>query len=270
MPDELERELAGVMPESLPADEEVIEEEVIAESDEGESEPEPDGRTIENIHREFDRKFERLEGRLEKLFSQPTQPEPTKPSDKTGNQLDDMPIDQLRKLRTEVPEDRQADFDAYLTQRIVEETVEKRVTALTKEQSRGMARTAANQQAVDRFPELKDKDSEFRAAVQDRLTELGRDYVDGNPRAVLDAANDVAIGMDHRPRMGVRRPVTRPATRGNADVRTKTTEGALSTEKAQEIADRLRRAMPGKEFDLEKIKADHEAYTAAKQLYVRG
>jgi hypothetical protein len=279
MPDvpDLNRELEGVEPDSPPAPDvpeptNEPEPDAPANDADGDGDGEKDGRDINNLQREFDRKYQRLESKLDqvvdRILSQPT-PE-KEPSKQSGNQLDDMSIDQLKALRAEVPEERQKDFDDYMTQRIIDDAVDKRVSAFAERQTRDTARTMANQQAVDRFPELKDKASDFHAKVQTKLNELGPDYVRNNPRAILDAANDVALAVGARYRTNPRLPAAEPANAGNQQTPNVADDGTLSDEKAAEIAASLKRAMPNKEFDLESIKERHKEYNKRKSLYIRG
>ncbi len=203
-------------------------------------------------------------------------PEPEK---KTGNTLDNMSIPELEAGRASVQADhpdKLAEYDAYLNQRRVDEQVNSRMSAWEQRQQQDQLRSRAQQDALRRYPELADRSSEFYSAVNGRLNELGEGYVNANPRAVLDAANDVAAEMGVSPRQAGRAAQMRGRVAGKANANPKPNEepkeeGGMSDAEMDAIAKRLGGALPkGKEFDRKALRERGQFYRDNLQHYTRG
>lgn len=253
--------------------------------DEGaDGEGEGQGRTIENVYRELSRKQEAFEQRfleqqerLIETLAQRGQPEPEK---KTGNTLDDMSIEQLNSLRAEVAEnnpEKLVEFDAYLNQRRVDEQVTSRMSEWETRQRDEQMRSKAQQDALRRYPELANRGSELYRAVNARLNELGDSYVSANPRAVLDAANDVAAEMGVSPRRAGKAANMRGrvANKGNSNPKAKAEDKDekpfVSDKEHEKISHRLSGALPkGKKFDKKSLQERGEFYRNNLQYYLRG
>lgn len=235
-------------------------------------------RPAENYYRELIRKSEEREERMlsamERLAdsSTPVRSEPVK---KSGDSLDDRSIEELDGLRDQVPEDRRAAFDAYLNKRRVTEEVDTRMSALEHRTEAKTARQGAGQEAVNRYPELADPTSKFAKKVNAKLRTLGRGYIDANPRAIVDAANEVAISEGRRFRSAPgRRPRGSQADRSNTPVdnESRGSKGKQfqSKEETAAIAERLSRALPkGKKFDVDKINERANEYDQNRDLFIK-
>lgn len=251
----------------------------------GEGEGEKSGRTIENVYRELSRKQEEFQSQMMSQFMDAqrqlvealkVKPEPEK---KTGT-LDDMSVSELESLRGQVAEnspDKLGEFDAYLNKRRVDDQVASRMSDWEKRQSVEQARGKAQQDALRRYPELADRSSAFYAAVNNRLNELGDSYVNSNPRAVLDAANDVAAEMGVSPRAAGKAASMRGrvATRGNSNPKAKEAqaddESGPSQAEIDKIAAKLQGALPkGKKFNTKDLKDKSKFYRNNLQYYLRG
>lgn len=249
------------------------------------------GRTIENVYRELSRKQSKLEERLvdmlaenQRLLAESITGRSREPERKTGNTLDDMSVSELETFRAQVAEnnpDRLAEYDAYLNQRRVDHRVNERIQQFETKSQLEARRREANQVAVDRYPELGRRNSEFWRAVNSRLEELGESYVHTNPRAVLDAANDVAAERGVTPntvRQRVRGSVGSRRSGGGAPVGNDGQEKSLNLPKSAKteasrakIASRLQHALPkGKTFDDAKMSKTMETYQKNINYYMRG
>ena len=259
---------------------------------EGTGDDKQDGRTIENVYRELSRKQEKLEERLfsmleenQRLIAESITGRSREPEKKSGNTLDDMSVQELENLRAQVAEnnpDRLAEFDSYLNQRRVDQRVNERIQQFETKSQLESRRREANRTAVDRYPELGRRGSEFYRAVNSRLEELGADYVHSNPRAVLDAANDVAAERGVTPstqRQRVRGSVGNRRSGGGAPTGDNAGDkkerdlprSAKAKEDRAKIASRLRSALPGgKDFDDAKIAERMEQYQKSLHYYLRG
>jgi len=253
-----------------------------AKGDEGAKEGDGDGRTIDNVYRELSRKQEEFQNRMleqqNKLIEALNRkPEPA-PEKKTGNSLDDMSVSELETARATIAEqnpEQLAGFDAYVNQRRVDEQVNSRMSQWESRQQTEQLRGKAQQDALRRYPELATRGSEFYNAVNSRLNELGDSYVSVNPRAVLDAANDVAAEMGMAPRQAGKAAQMRGrvANKGNANPQAKTEEKkeGMSEAEMAAISKRLSGAMPkGKEFDAKAIREREKFYRDNQQYYTRG
>jgi hypothetical protein len=203
-------------------------------------------------------------------------PEPEK---KTGT-LDDMSVAELEQMRAQVQEanpEKLGEFDAYLNQRRVDQQVTSRMSEWEKRQQVEQIRGKAQQDALRRYPELAQQGSPFYTAVNARLNELGDSYVSANPRAVLDAANDVAAEMGVSPRQANRAAGMRGrvANKGNANPQAKQEspddKSVVSDAEHDKIASRLAGALPkGKKFDKKSLKERGQFYRDNMQYYLRG
>lgn len=263
-----------------------------ADHDEGEGEEtdQKDGRTIENVYRELSRKQDKLQEKMlemmaenQRLIAESITGRNREPEKKTGNTLDDMSVTELENFRAQVAEqnpDKLAEYDTYVNRRRVDEQVNERIRQFETKSQVESRRREANTAAVSRYPELGRRGSEFYKAVNARLTELGQSYYDSNPRAVLDAANDVAAerGIAPTPRQRVRGSVA--GRRGSgAPVKNADMDGPArnlpknAKEKADRdaIAARLRSALPkGKDFDDKAITKRMGEYQDNLNYFLRG
>jgi hypothetical protein len=207
----------------------------------------------------------------------------SEPDKKTGNTLDDMSVLELDNFRAQVAEnnpEKLNEYDTYVSNRRVDFKVNERLEQYEVRNQTESLRRDANNAAVSRYPELGRRGSEFYKAVNDRLTELGQTYYDANPRAVMDASNDVAAerGIPASPRQRVRgtvagrrgsgAPVHNPDT---DDGNSRLPKTARSKEDRDAIAARLRSAMPkGKDFDDKAITKRMGEYQDNLNYFLRG
>jgi hypothetical protein len=287
--DLLRQQLQGVTPPDSPTDDDVedtiVDDEDLdtsaPEGESGDADPnEPEStrdRPDENYFREMIRKSEEREERMltmmEKLAE--AREAPAQPVKQSGNGLDDRSVEELRGLRDQVPDERKAEFDAYLNQRIVREEVEKRLSDFEQRSQARTARERYGQEAVNRYPELSDPSSDFAKKVNSKLKSLGKKYIDANPRAIVDVANEVAISTGQAWRGNTRqgrRPKKSPAGgKGTSPVKEgQKKEGFLAEKRAEEIASKLSRGLPeGKKFDLDKIRERANEYDKNRDLFIK-
>lgn len=282
--DLLRQQLLGVTPPlAPPADEQPIEDELDTNEpnddrdvDDGKGSDGDKERSAENYYRELIRKSEAREERMlsmmERIADAPVvRDEPVK---KSGDSLDDRSIDELDGLRDQVPEDRRAAFDAYVNKRRVTEEVESRMSDLEHRTEVKSARQVAGQEAVNRYPTLADPTSDFAKKVNAKLRTLGRGYIDANPRAIVDVANEIAIseGQTFRSQTG-RRPRGTQADRTNTPVDNESRgkgKQFQSKEETAAIAERLSRGLPkGKKFDVDKINERANEYDQHRDLFIK-
>jgi len=261
------------------------------EGDDGEGGEGEGGRTAENVYRELSRKQTEFQDDMSAAFGKLAEGQHAMqeaitgfaakaPEKQTGNTLDDMSISQLRTLRTDVVEnnpDKVAEFDAYMTDRIVEDKLNARLGEFQTATHAETQRASANEVAKTRYPDLGKSNSEFRDLVNNKLNEFGETYIANNPRAVLDAANDVAAEMGVAPSAP-----THTTTRMRGRIAgTRTSKGNESTDEVgslpvsdtefDAIADRLADAMPaGKQFDKKQLKENMKSYGDHSHFFVRG
>lgn len=282
------KDVPGSSPE--PQDDHYEEPTPEADANQPEGDEDQGGRTIENVYRELSRKQEEFQERMmqqmaesQKMLVEAIQTRTPEPEKNSGNTFDDMSVSQLEEFRAQVAENNPEylqQFDTYLQQRRVDETVEQRLQQYRQKDQMESRRKQANETAVTRYPELGQKNSNFYRAVNSRLQEMGREWVESNPRAVLDAANDVAVEMGMTPQ------THRPAIRGNMASRdmgggapvSKPNEkkplpkSASTEEDRAAIAARLKAALPaGKSFSADKDIEDKMAdYNRNISLFTRG
>lgn len=219
------------------------------------------GRTIENVRGELLRKLREENETTRRLLNQVLQtiqsaPVPTQ--SKKPETLDDLPVETLESQRGQVPEDKRAEFDSYLIKRRIDEGIRNGLTAVQEEQKYGDERRRANQIAVDRYPELSNRGSQFYAEVNRRLAALDPNHRKYNPRIVLNLAEDVASEQGIQPRK-----VTPRFRSTGAPSSVRSDKPASSKEAApnviggdkeyDEIAEKLKHAMKGRPFNKERI-----------------
>jgi hypothetical protein len=223
-------------------------------------------RTPENVRGEVLRKMEKfadqmserlaaLEQENERLRSQYGVPAQAQPQTNNPPTLDDMSIQQLEAARANVPEENRAQFDAYLLDRKVQEKVRTELTAYQSQTERQQAETKFNEQAMNRWPQLRDRTSDLYARADQILATMPN--ADTNPRAVLDAANEAAIELGLSPSTGLQRTTVREPGRlvsGHNQRSGPGADPAVSTAEQKAIADKLRNAMPNGGFSEDQMK----------------
>lgn len=254
------------------------------DGDESSDEESGKGRTIENVYRELSRKQEEFQNRMleqqNKLIEKLAESRTAEPEKKTGNTLDDMSLQELETLRGQVAEnnpDKLGEFDSYLNKRRVDDQVQSKMSDWEKRQADQQLRSRAQQDALRRYPELANRGSEFYSQVNARLNELGDSWVSRNPRAVLDAANDIAAEMGVAPRAATKvanmrgRVARKSNSNPKASAPNPKDEGGLTDKAFDQIGSRLGNAMPkGKKFDKEAIDKRAKFYRDNLQYYLRG
>lgn len=214
------------------------------------------GRTLENIQREFDRKIVKLEGIIEGLSSRLTQaPAAQQPiTDVTA-----MSSVQLEALAGSIPEGQKQAFAELLAQKKQEESVRSIVTREMSEHNFQSKQMAANVEAFNRYPELHDQSSKFRIVTNQVLNEMGA-ASEKDPEILLHASEVAAarLGVSGRRQSSIYRTAVAGGGTGPADEGVK---GAseISASKANEIAQRLARAMPGGKFSKERVDSARKA-----------
>ena len=255
------------------------------DTDDKDKDKDKDGRDLNNIHREFARKQqeheERMQGKFEAVMDRlntslrAIPQTASEPVEQDGNQLDKLPLDQLRNMRGQVPEEQKPAFEDYLIERTIKEETSRFKTEFTRSHETQLARRDANQKAMNRYPSLDERSSDFYKAVAREIGfRGGKGYVQANPTAVLDVANEVAQSMGVKPTAASRRisrlsPHQPAARKGNKPVEAANEESTISDEKAKSIKARLEREIPGIKIDLKKIKERHKMYSDNKDLFVR-
>jgi len=283
--DLLRQQLQGVTPPDSPPehDEETIEDNDL-DQHEGQA-PEGDepkeqskDRPDENYFREMIRKGEEREERMIALMERMTEaraadPQPVKQS---GNGLDDRSVEELKGLRDQVPDEKKAAFDTYLNERIVRDEIDKRMQDFEHRTQARTARERYGQEAVNRYPQLADSTSDFAKKVNAKLKTLGKAYIDSNPRAIVDVANEVAISTGTAWRgnetQGRRPRQTPTGKKGSAPVQNSKSKdgGFMSEDRAKEIAAKLSRGLPsGKKFDVDKIRERANEYDQNRDLFIK-
>lgn len=262
------------------------------EGETGANDEQPEGkkgkRDIENVRgellRKMDKRHQDLLGELNSMresmlranqqYGVPANVSPTAP--KT---LDDMSIQELETLRGNVPEEQKAAFESYLQERKIDAKVQDRLNKFEQTTERKTAEQRFNHMAMDRWPQLRDKQSEFYRITDRILSEMGS-VADTNPRAVLDAANEAGLEVGISPATGIvqRNNRNNPAS-GIASGRTKKagpgdSSSAVDMDNIRKLAEgKLRNAMPGGKFTDEQLRriADRtRAYESEINTRVRG
>jgi len=197
--------------------------------------------------------------------------------------LDEMSIAELRTMRTQIPaEQSQAlvALDELISNRMMDERISAGVDKKLGTQKFNQLEKDANEAAMARWPELRDKTSRLYVMTNRLLDEMGN-LAETDPRAVLNAANEAGLGLGLTPKTHGPRPVY---DRGGmlAHGRDQYAPGPgdasakLSPEEEAEldkISRRLGEAMPGGKFTAEqmvRIREGKLAYKANAHLLTNG
>lgn len=243
-----------------------------ADSDEPKEPRTPDNvrgellRKLGETDQQWQQRFARIEGMLQGLSQQS---QPAQPSPSATPQLADMTSQQLESLRPQVPEDRRGDLDKLIAQKRLDEsvatTVDRRLSAQAKQQTR----VQSNQQAYQRWPELRDPGSQLYQMANQVLNERG-DEVSADPRALLDAANEAGMRLGLTPKSVARQFGNVNVPHGSEPVASNGRPQGMSKDEAAKIAQSLQQALPrGKKFDLDQATELHGRYLEHKDLYMK-
>lgn len=226
-------------------------------SGEGVGSKESGGRTVENVHGELTRKLEQqkeyftgvvssLEAKIERLLEARSTASGEPAQSKSANTLDDLSLQDLRNIRPQVPEDQREAFDQYLRDREIKETVQAEVRSAEQIRQYQAAEADANKQAVNRWPDLRDKSSAIYSKTNEILARMG-DAADNDPRAVLNAANEAGIELGLIPRVvqGPRVTGVRHTAPGGTNAPAPSDPANVDTERLNEIAGKLGGAFKG-------------------------
>ena len=237
------------------------------------------GRDINNVYREFARKQEDFQERMQKQHNNDMREliatlrdRPAQPAQQDGGSLDSTSIDQLKNMRSNVPEDKREAFDDYLQERVIKAETDKRMGEFSKNQDFDFRRKEANRSAVERYPELRDNNSDFYLRVDEALRARGTDYVNTNPNAVSDVANAIAVdmGVTAKAKSGLRRRTAiAPANRQNARPVVQDTKDTISDEKIADLKATYEGNIPGLKIDTKNIKASHKLYSDNRDLFTK-
>jgi hypothetical protein len=210
-------------------------------------------RKMEKSHKEMMAKLEQLGNENQSLRAQLTntmQPVAAA-SPKT---YDDLSVQDLIQIQNTIPAEQKAAFDAYLIDRKVDERVDAKLGKFQSTSSFQQQEDKFNQTAYDRWPQLRQKGSEFYGIADRILSGMGK-TADTNPRAVLDAANEAGLELGQAPATSIR---TSRHTPGNVapgrSTKSVSAPDPVATENDKAIANRLANAMPGKKFTKEQLK----------------
>jgi hypothetical protein len=278
-----EDEPLGEDVEDVTLDEDVSPDGESDESGDGDGDKEPEGRTIDNVYGELSRKQEvfqeKMMAKMGNILSTVTEALAAKPAGSQAQRtLEDYSVEELTAYRNNLPEDdpNRAGLDHTIADKIVDEKVRKQVQAITGRDRAESQRETAVTQAVERYPDLADEDSDFYQQVDAKIRKLDQSYVNANPRVVMDIANEVAIADGVKPtalRQTLRVPGKPNANRrdGGAPAPGTKVELKMSDQEARKIAKRLEGAM-GRKFsdkEIQKIREDHQSYDENRNLFTR-
>ena len=269
----LSDQLRDVVADSSPAENDTIDEDLRDEldadpetDDSDDKKKKDDDRPLINLKSEFDRKFKKIESVIERVenslsaiaSSRESSPAPRHAGEK---RLEDMSVQELRALRPSVTDEAQkVALEDYIADRIADDRTRAVEQRLMSTQRVDQGRQSAAAIALQRYPDLRDENSDFHQAVNDRLIELGgEEYTASDPRALLNVANEIAIEQGVTPRR--RDPRNRVATRNEASPLKPDTKDKFDEGKHKVIANALRHALPkGKTFDMKKIRERRQVY----------
>jgi len=206
-------------------------------------------------------------------IAQTLSPKPAEEQKSQGNTLDDTPLEQVKALLPSVDEELKPQLEAYIQKRENQEYVKGMFKSWESEQAEKQAQQQAAAEAAAMYPELADKTSDFAKAVQNHLDLMGDAYRKGNPRALLDAANAVAVREGKVAATKTSRgPATKPANRQNAAPAdsggASEAEGPFSDEDMQKIADRYKHVKRGGFKDLKQMRRDANEIFANKEYFI--
>lgn len=283
MPDRLDKAINSVPDTSLPEDKATNTPDTTsapaADTKSGEPGDKDGDRTIDNVRGELIRKMEKSQTEMQDALTgirqdiqnaiKGAQTSPPAPQNTGPKTVEQMSLTELRTLRSGLPADSDAGQVAALDSLIMERTIDDRARALVDAESKRFTfkqrEDSANETALERWPELRQR-GEFYAKVSQKLDSMG-DIANADPDAVLNAANNVGIEMGLSPANGLRSAPSRgrqtPTNVAGANTGPGAEDGTptLSDEKAAEIASSLAGALPaGKKFDLKAVKARTEQY----------
>lgn len=271
----LRDQLTGVQVESPPTEEpEDLDVAPAEEDDAGADKKDSDGRSIDNVRGELLRKQEKEFSAMRDLISDlrseiatlKSQPAPQQPAAK--NSLDDYTVAELEAYASQVPEEKQQEFAAYLQSRKMEERLTQKVEKLTSQQQLQNQRQQFNQKAVELYPDLANDSSPIARRVEAALREVSEDVIQTNPRIVYDLANTAAVELNVTPK-AVKRP-TQPAPSNSGPAPAPKSKSKRSDEERAKIAKNLANALPrGKKFDMDRIREKEEFYATNLDDYVR-
>lgn len=134
----------------------------------------------------------------------------TKPAPAAGaaKGLEDMSVAELRAMRQQIPADQPqtlAALDAVINDRAVDERVSLTLKRELTTQKFVQIEQEANEAAMSRWPELRDKSTQLYKLTNRLLNEAG-DLAETDPRAVLNAANEAGIALGLTPKGYTPRP----------------------------------------------------------------
>lgn len=206
-----------------------------------------------------------LHGMLSQINDTLTSMQP-KPAPAQPEGLDAIPLDRLKSMRGQVPDEQKDTFDEYVANRQIDEEIDRRFGAFRREETFKARRKEATEQAYKQYPELKDKKSEFYKTIEDRL-QGRKDELLSNPTLTLDIANAVAIETGYHVKKTVT-PTPEPPKKRGKPVNADTPDDELVTdEEVDKLASRFQSALPtGKEFDKARIKKRMAEYKRVNTL----
>lgn len=212
-----------------------------------------------------DQRLARMEGMLQNMASQPATPTPSSaPAQPT---IETMSSQQLEGLRSQVPAERHAELDALVTQRRIDESIATGIDRRLSEQQAREQRVDANTTAYGRWPELRDQGSQLYQMANHVLNERG-DTVTRDPRALLDASNEAGMRLGLQPKSYSPQPSHFGVPHGSQPPATPASKG-LTRDEAATIAQKLKGAMPGGKFNLDRVVERSGEYEDHRELFIR-
>lgn len=237
------------------------------------------GRSLDEVRGEFNRKFEDLKSDLNGKFSrleevlQGTKAD-QKPSGSEGTKdLNDMTSAELESLRPHIPEDKKSAYEDLLRARREEERVDARVERRLSKHEVTQVRKQSNSEAYSRYPELHNESGALYRAVNKVLDEWGDALTKNNPHAVLQAANEAAHRLGIKPKAVTEYTSGRPNGRSAPAPRSDAGGKELTVAESEDIARRLRNALPaGKTFSpevLADVRKRSGEYNKHRDLFIK-
>lgn len=207
---------------------------------------------------------------MEFVSSHKTGASPSAESAKTKTSVEDYTASELEQLLPSIPEESRPQVQSIIQQKRTDERIETQLRAFTEERRKDDERKRYNNKALERFPDLRDFSSDFARMVDAEIQQLPEHIVRGNPRIVLDIANDVAISRGIQPNTRGSMPkVTRPASgRTGPSGNESTNEGTMSDAEREAIGKRLQHNLKGKKFDMERIK-EREQFNKGRFVHIK-
>jgi hypothetical protein len=220
-------------------------------------------RTAENVRGEVLRKMqkanEELRAELNALrddLRQASSQYGVPPASNQPKTLDEMSVQELEQLASNIPDDQKEQFREYMIVRKAEERAERKYQTQAMSQQTAALERKFNEQAVMRWPSLQDKTSEFYRATDRILSDMG-EAAASNPRAVLDAANEAGLELGISPSTGLiptsrRTPGSVAPGRSTAGAPKKKPDVDMA--EVEKTAKRLQNALPGRKFTKDQLK----------------